>query len=237
MIQSTEGIVLNAIRYGDSSRIVKIFTRTSGMKSFLVRLGSGPKSDKTICSVFNLVECNYHLTEMTGLIKPSGLRRSVPLPGLSIDPVKSAMTIFLAEVLYKTLEDDYQNVVLYDFLRESIISLDRKDGAINFHLWVLARLISFYGFEPDASEMSEGWFDMRKGLFSRENPVHGQSIPPPLSQLFLSLFSIPGEQAELLPLDNNLRMILLEKLLEYMAIHLENMREINSHKILHEVFR
>lgn len=237
MIQNTEGIVLHSLRYGDTSRVVRIFTRSSGMKSFLVRIGTGPKSDKSICSVLNLVELSFHQRENAGLLRPSGLRRLVPLPGITTDPVKGAIALFLAEVLYKTLQEDYHNPALFDFMREAVVDLDFSSEPANLHLRILARLTAFYGFEPEAEGDQGEWFDLLTGRFSTHMPDHGRAFPPPLGRLFLSLFSISSDEARQLPLDNQLRAVMLDKMLEYLGIHLDNMREIHSHLVLHEVFR
>jgi DNA repair protein RecO (recombination protein O) len=194
-------------------------------------------SDRSICSVFNILELGFHSRENAGLIQPINLRRSVALPQLASDPIKSAMSLFLAEVLYKTLHDDYHNKNLFDFLRDSIIQLETTTQPLNIHLWILAQIISFYGFAPENAAADEPYFDLNTGGFSKEIPAHQLYLEPPLSTLFMSLFSARLGDLALLPMDNSLRSLMLERLVEYLQIHHEGVREIKSHHVLREVFR
>ena len=57
MSDKTQGIVLQALRYGDTSLIVKVFTRDSGLKSYMVK-GAFNHNAKNRVALFQ----NLHLT-------------------------------------------------------------------------------------------------------------------------------------------------------------------------------
>lgn len=61
MIISTTGIVLNKFRYKDTSLIVRVITRDTGLCSFIVRVGKG-KRKKNIFNYFqplSIIEIEY----------------------------------------------------------------------------------------------------------------------------------------------------------------------------------
>ena len=49
---STQGIVLNKIKYKENSLIVRVLTRAAGIYSFIVRIGKGKKK-KNISNYFH----------------------------------------------------------------------------------------------------------------------------------------------------------------------------------------
>ena len=236
MIETTEGIVLHSLRYSDSTRIVKIFTRSAGLLAFLVSTGSGSKGDKGICSVFNLLEVSFVVRERAGLIRPMGLRRSIPLAHILSDPLRASVALFLAEVLHKTLEEDYSNAQLFDFLKESIVLLDTARNPVNLHLGVLAKIISFYGFAPGLPTDDRPVFDLVSGSFLGQRPGHPHFLEGDLGQRFVALFYSDADEIHEFPLNNQERVVLLTKLVDYLRIHVEHMKEIRSLQVLQEVF-
>ena len=65
MDDKMQGIVLQSIRYGDTSLIVKVFTRNYGLKSYMVK-GAFNRSSKNRVALFqNLNLINYIGVEKT----------------------------------------------------------------------------------------------------------------------------------------------------------------------------
>mgnify|MGYP005740669965 FL=1 len=63
MIVSTQGIVLNKIKYKENSLIVKVLTRAAGICSFIARIGKGKKK-KNISNYFqplSVIEIEFDL--------------------------------------------------------------------------------------------------------------------------------------------------------------------------------
>ena len=59
MDDKTEGIVLQSVRYGDTSLIVKVFTRKQGLKSYMLK-DAFNRSSKNRAALFqNLNVINY----------------------------------------------------------------------------------------------------------------------------------------------------------------------------------
>jgi DNA repair protein RecO (recombination protein O) len=159
---------------------------------------------------------------------------AAPLHNLTTDPVKMAMTLFMDEVLAKTLADDYANDSLFFFLKNSVLLLDDAIDAKNFHLWWLIEITRYYGFYPSKSEGD--YFDLQQAQFTRVRPTHPHYLEQPVSDILFSLLDLEWPQAQALELHSSIRKQLLYALVTYLKLHLDNLREIKSLDVLHAVF-
>jgi DNA repair protein RecO (recombination protein O) len=150
MIVKTHGIVLNYLKYGDSSIIVRIFTEEYGFKSLLVNGIRSQRSKKSIghFQPFSLLELVLYLKETRDLQRVSDFKSYHPLHNLHQDFIKSTITMFLTELLTKLLvQEEQKNEDLYLFLESSIITLNQMEESVeNFHIQFLLKLGPYLGF-------------------------------------------------------------------------------------------
>ena len=119
MDDKIQGIVLQTIRYGDTSLIVKVFTRSLGLRSYMVK-GAFNRNSKNRAALFQ----NLHLINYVEAGKPNksnlGYLKDVQLSSVyqSIPFVmnKSAILLYVCELLTKTITEQEQNEALYDFI-------------------------------------------------------------------------------------------------------------------------
>ncbi len=153
MLVKTNGIVLNYIKYGDSSIIVKIFTEELGYGSFIVNAIRSQKSKKSIghFQPFSILELILYVKESRELQRISDVKNHYPLYQIHQDFTKSAITLFLTEVLTKLLQPEQSpNLELYSFISKSIEKFDSlDDGVENFHLQFLLKAACHLGFAID----------------------------------------------------------------------------------------
>ncbi len=153
MIRKTEGIVLNYIKYGDTSIITRIFTEELGYGSYIVNAVRSQRPKKNIghFQPFSLIELVVYVKESRNLQRISELKGTCPLHHIHQDFIKTSITLFLTEVLSRLLESEqsaYQD--LYYYTRKSVISLDNlQTGVENFHLQFLLKIAPFLGFAID----------------------------------------------------------------------------------------
>ena len=77
------------------------------------------------------------------------LSASHPLTGLRTSAAKNAMTLFMSEVLWRTVRDGAREDGLFEWLERSILTLDALQGDYaNYHLRFLLELASALGFSP-----------------------------------------------------------------------------------------
>jgi DNA repair protein RecO (recombination protein O) len=237
MLHKTRGIVFKTTDYGESSVIVQVFTEKFGLQSYII---NGVKKPKAKISR-NMLQ-PLHLLDMVAYHKNTGqvqrvseLKNAPVLLSIPYDVIKSSMALFLNEVLYKAVRQQSADEHLFSFIFNAIEWLDNQsEGLTNFHLLFLTRLTRHLGFYPDQGGNAD-YFDMKNGIFSRYKPEGLSYLSPPHTHNFYRLLQSSFENIHLLKFSNDERRYLLQKLLEYYALHIEGFGSIRSHEVLEEV--
>ena len=241
MLHKTRGIVFKTTSYSESSVVVQIFTEKFGLQSYLINGVKKPKSKIRMNSLQPL-----HLLEMIVYHKSSGniqrvseLRHQPIFQSIPYDIVKSSITMFLNEVLYKSLRQHETDEVLFEFLFHAIEILDSlSTGLANFHLYFLLRLTRFLGFYPDTSLAgSSTFFDLKGGNYSGLQPSHALVLEPPLTVLWTGILNSNFDNLQTIQMSSNERKLILEKILLYYQLHIDGFGQVRSHEVLEEVMR
>ena len=239
MLIKTRGIIFRAKKYSETSVIVDVFTEAKGLRSYLI---SGVRTKKSkvsssLLQVMSLVDLVvYHRNDKTLTrikeIKPAYVFQSIPF-----EIHKGAVGLFMAEVARKTISESEENTALFEFLFTQFQFLDEtKKSVANIHLHFLTQLTAFLGFSPseDASQLSP-IFDMQEGIFSETIPSHPQYLNEELSTLFSQLLNATLNNCHEIVMTKSTRKQLLESILNFYALHIDNFPTINSHAILEEI--
>ncbi|MBC7913625.1 MAG: DNA repair protein RecO [Pyrinomonadaceae bacterium] len=239
MLHKTRGIVLKTTDYSENSIIVQIFTEKFGLQSYLINGVKKPKSKIRL----NMLQ-PLHLLEMVVYHKSNGnlqriseIRNQPILQSIPYDVVKSSLALFLNEVLYKSLKLHFEDAPLFNFIFNAIELLDRSNSGLgSFHLYFLLRFTKYLGFYPErSSEKSASFFDLREGVFTKNQPLHLSVIDEELISDFVQLNQSSFESLPQLQISSKNRKALLSKMLDYYALHIEGFGEIKSYTILQEV--
>ena len=239
MDDTIQGIVLQSIRYGDTSLIVKVFTRSLGLRSYMVK-GAYNRNSKSRAALFQ----NLHLINYVEAGKPNknslGYLKDVQLTTIyqSIPFVmnKSAILMYVSELLTKTITEQEQNEALFDFIVRSLLWLDlvEQDYA-NFPLFFTLELTRHLGFYPKANHQTGYCFDMMEGSFAHDLPVHPYYFEAENAQLLSQLLNVSIDEACSLPLRLSHRRELLDGLIVFMRLHAPVMNDFHSHEVLKTV--
>ena len=239
MLHKTKGIVLKVTDYSDNSVIAKVYTQKFGLQSYLINGVKKPKAKIRM----NMLQ-PLHLLEMVVYHKPNGNiqrisdARSEPvLQAIPYDIVKSAITMFLNEMIYKSIKQQHEDEVMFEFIARSIELLDKLEtGVSNFHLIFLIKLTRFLGFYPDLSMAHRfAFFDLQHGNFVSTQPPHVYFVEEQFKSKWLQLFTLSLDQLNEISLDAQTRKVLLHKIIDYYALHIQDMGLIKSNVILEEV--
>lgn len=185
-----------------------------------------------------------HLLDLIVYYKNTGtvqrikeLKNSPLLLHLPYDMVKTSITLFLNEVLYKAIKQQTADEQLFDYVFNSIELLDNlKAGLTNFHLIFLLGLTRYLGFYPHHTGVTDAdYFDMHNGVFTRYKPESSLYLSPPHTQNFFNLLNKGFDELGSIKLSNEERRYLITRLLEYYALHIEGFGNIRSHEVLEEV--
>lgn len=239
MLHKTRGIVLKVTDYAESSVVVKIYTEKFGIQSYII---NGVKKPKAKIKM-NMLQA-LHLLDMVVYHKPNGGiqkisdARSFPvLTSIPYDIVKSSVAIFLNEILYKSLKEQTDDLPLFEFIYSSVELLDHsKTGIANFHLIFLMKLTRFLGFFPDLSFAdSSNYFDLKDGIFTDRHPPHHFFIDEKYLEVFIAILRIPLQQYADLQIEGTTRKYLLNSIIDYFSLHVDNFSLIKSKQVLEEV--
>ena len=239
MDDTIQGIVLQSIRYGDTSLIVKVFTRNLGLRSYMVK-GAFNRNSKSRAALFQ----NLHLINYVEASRPNkgslGYLKDVQLSTVyqSIPFVmnKSAILMYVSELLSKTIIEQEQNEALFDFIVRSLLWLDlvEQDYA-NFPLFFTLELTRHLGFYPKSNHETGYCFDMMEGLFAHDLPVHPYYFDTENAQLLAQMLNVSIDEACRIPLRVSQRRELLDGLIMFMRLHAPVMNDFHSHEVLKTV--
>lgn len=234
------GIVLNTVKYGDTSMIVQMLTDHFGRQSYIVQ---GVRSQRGHGSKLAHFQPMFAL-EFEGLVSSKSelhrmrdTRNGILLRSMPYDVRKSTIALFMAEVLYRLIGESEANPHLFDFVWGSVEALDAlEEGVSNFHLWFLANISRFLGFSPGNEYTPNAWFDMREGLFTEVMPLHDAVIAPEYALLLHDVLECDVRDLGEIGLNRTQRVEMLSALVDYYTVHLDSIRRVESLHILQEVF-
>ncbi len=230
----TKGIVLHKTKYSETSVIVRIFTRTSGVQSFIVKGAFSKKNRSTAALLENLslVEIVFDDTHHSiQYLKEIASYHSYSL--IPFDMVRRSLMIFYNELIYKLLREFQTDSILYDFIEKSILELDAEDTVLtDVHLRFMVRLSKVMGFYPQDNFSEQNChFSIEDACFVREYFDYPTFLSRDASAYLHGMMC--EEVSEIPP--KSVRNELLQGLLNYFEIHNDQIRKIESVTILSQI--
>ncbi len=216
MISNTELIVLHTTKFGENSLVVHTLSRDYGRRSFLVK-GAGKKSAMSLFLPLNVLEADILETNKSTLFTARSLTAKHPLLGIRNNMFKNSMTMFMSEVLYRVVKDGAYEQGLFEWCEKDILLLDAiQTDFSNFHIRFLLELTVALGFSPESQDLM---------------PFVGEHYPA--VEKFMTL---PFADSMLIPLNGAARNEIAEEILRYIEYHTESSVNVNSLKVLRELF-
>ena len=185
-----------------------------------------------------LLELESYHQQNKNLQRIKELKCFPPLRNLHFDIIKSAVGIFMAEVMYKAIrEEDHIDEPLFEFLFHTIQILDlEQDNISNFPVYFMLQLSRYLGFFPKGIFSTEtNGFDTKEGSFDLYHERNPFQVEPVLSKKISQLQQSDFEKLKTISLTNVQRSALLDCIIEYYREHIHGFGELKSHKILSEV--
>ncbi len=234
----SKGIVLSSLKYGDSSRIVRIYTDGFGLLSFLVN-SVGSKRGVVRSSMLlplTLVELVHTHKGEGKLERIKEAKMDLTYTAIPYDPVRNAVALFLAELFTKSLREEEANEAKFEFVRGACLALDTLDELpAAFHLAIWAKLTQYLGFGPEVKKVSgDQFFDLQDGAFLSEPSLLHPYLDAATSQHLRDALAWDFEGT--LHISKAGRRSLLEGLERFMNIHLDGFGTFKSLEVLSELF-
>jgi DNA repair protein RecO (recombination protein O) len=216
MEHHTRLIILNTTKVGERSLVLHALSPDWGRRSFITSVPKG--GGMALFQPLNVLDAEVTENPKSDLWRAHALSASHPLTGLRTSAGKNAMTLFMSEVLYRTVRDGVREEGLFEWCERAILTLDALQGDYaNYHLRFLLELAAALGLSPSLEDLM---------------PFAEDRLPE-LRALIQSDFGA----CMLVPLSGETRGDIAEKLLSYLGYHTETRIEVRSLRVLKELFR
>ena len=208
-------IVLSHTKFGENSIVLHTLSQRWGRRGFLVRIGKG--TPMALFLPLSILDAEISENPRSILWRATALSPAVPLNGIRNNLYKNTMTLFLSEVLFRTLKDGACEDGLFEWCEREIRTLDALEGDwSNFHLRFLLELSGALGFSPGFGDIA---------------PFADGNLPQ-----LRTLTEGGFEEAMLVPLSGESRNTLCESILRYLEYHTESAIRVRSLAVLRELF-
>ncbi len=241
MLLKTESIVIRTVKYRDTSVICDILTREMGMLTIIAG-GVRKNRSRMSASLFqppSLLEAVLYYKDSSNMHRLKEARPAIPMMRVFEDLKRIAISQFIAELLKKTIKNRESQTELFEFVRETICSLEAED-VVNPDLPILfmLNLASHLGISPEFNRVDTGFLDLREGVAHSSPPPHNQFLNEEQTHVLKKLNAskkgpIPIQKSIT---DIETRRQLFNHMVDYYTIHVDGMTPLKSPDIFRAVF-
>lgn len=233
MTERTKGLVLHSMKYGETSLIVKVYTESNGLLSFILKGILKTKKKSLHPSYFqplSLLQLNIALSQKSDLHQIREAQMLYVYETIHTDFKKQAVVFFISEMLSNIFEKDLKDKQLFEFLEKALLWFDVHAFLPYFHLFFLLKLTRFLGFYPNQG--NEGlYFDLEKGTFTN-HALHINCASERNSSALKALLGINFDSLKKIAISHEERQDLNELMLRYYSIHIPSFKNLKSLDVL-----
>lgn len=231
---TTQGIVLHKTRFSESSIIAQIFTKDTGVQSFIIKNAFSKKNKNILALLENLsmVEVTFD-DKKNNIHYLNDINLYYHYTLIPFDIVRKTIFIFYNELIYKLLREYRTDEIIYCFIEEALRELDSEAASLSdIHLRFMVKLSKVMGFYPNDNYMERRrYFSIEESSFTD----HYYESPMYLSANAASyLWDIMKEKPYSLP-PKSVRQELLDGLIRFFEMHNEQIYKIESVQILSQI--
>ncbi len=219
MLCKTKGIVFRFVKFGETSIVANVFTEQFGLQGYMIKgvRTSSRKSKIALFQPLTLLDMVVYHKESGGIMHVKEVKCFHPYRNITRDVRKTAIAMFINEVLNRSVKEQSHAQPIFDFIASSLIHLDTLARPENFHLMFMIGLSKHLGFGPLLSSEVLG------GRLVNEDEERA------LNQLLSSEY---GSEISLTYVQ---RQNLLTVLLQFYSAHSDGFGEMKSVEVLKEV--
>ena len=219
MIVKTQGVVLNYIKYGDTSIICKIYTKSLGLQSYIINGIRNSKSKNIgFFQPLNILDLVVYHKKNSGLQRIKENKLEYPFTSLHLNMKKVSVCFFLAEFLSKIFQSDEDQGNKFNFIKDSLIIFDGLEkNYSNFHIQFLIKFSKYHGIDIIDSVQLSGNKDRN-------------AINTLIKECVKNSYKVKIKS------NNILRNNVLNLIIEYYSRNLDININLNSIKVLKKIF-
>lgn len=214
-MDNLEFIVLATTKVKEGALVVHTLSREYGRRGFIVR--PGKKAAAALFLPLNILEADVVENPRSDLWSLKGIHALDSLSGIRGNIHKNTMTLFLSEVLFRTIREGAVEDGLYEWCVGSILALNALEADYaNYHVRFLLEFAGALGFRPTFQDIAP---------FVQEHA-------PEMRQMLQGSFS----ESMLVPLTGPVRNSLCESVLKYLEYHTDQPIRVKSLSVLRELY-
>ncbi len=243
-LESTSGIVLKTFSYGDTSKIIRCYTRDFGKISLIAK---GVKTSKTLqigyLEPINCISMNLYYNSKRQLQIFSKAEFDHPFLSIKNSIKKLSYSFAVIELIDKTVNGEESHLELFNLTKDTLSAINDNKGKINTLFWFFQlNLLKLLGLKPNLSNCSNCQNSMIKANFFS-------------GELFCNKCSTTGEiklgknSLHMLKTINKIEIVNISKLnihsierkeigeflKQYYSYHIDGLREIKSLKVMERI--
>jgi DNA repair protein RecO (recombination protein O) len=235
----TEGIVVRTIKYGETSVITDILTRKLGIQSFIMGGVTAGNTRSGLFQIMNQLEVVVYYKENRSLHRIKEARFLKTYQALSFEIHRSAIGIFILEMVRKCLRGSVQDEALYQWVKDCLDLADHRATPLSWlPVYFALGFTRFLGIQPlKCADPDLRVFDLREGLFLNKAPNHPDYLEGAATGLLSRVLDCEDilELAEINSTTRSIRKALLARILDYYRMHLDHFQGLESPQILEEI--
>jgi DNA repair protein RecO (recombination protein O) len=242
MLDSTRGIVLRSVKYGDTSLISTVFTEKHGIQSYLVQ---GVRSTKSKTNKASLLQPGmllnmvvYHKPN-TNLQRIREFQYAYIYNSVQQEIIKNSIAIFSVELLLRLLPEHAPMPELFDFAFYYFEQLDKLPATetANLPVYFTIQCSKLFGYEIHGEYSTDTpHLNLQEGAFTHHLPQLGPYATDDEAKALSALL----QQDEVQPittiaLNAEMRNRILDWLLDFLKQHTQHMGSIKSLEVLRAI--
>lgn len=240
MNSSTLGLILKAVKYSDTSLILTVYTRELGLQAYMMRGVRGGKRKKgNILQPMNFLEMEVTSRENKNLQSMREFKPAIVYSRIPFDMKRTAMGMFMLEVINACIREEEANHELFDFLYSAFQYLDvEEELSPLFHLKFMVQLSGHLGFMPmtNYDGMENNLFALEAGYFISREVLEPHVLGLEMSKLFYDLVVTPVRELKNMQVNKIYRQELLEVLEQYYKLHIMDFKDFRTPMIFEQIF-
>ena len=244
MTHKTKGIVLRALKYGETSVITTIYTSLFGLQSYIVKgVRKASKNNSVKANYFQpaaVLQLEVYNNELKNLQFIKEFQWEYLYNKIYSDVMRNAAATFVTELVLRSIKQPETNAELFSFIEEALLKIDNGTDMLvaNIPVYFSIQFAAALGFQVHG-EYSDTLFifDLSEGNFISEIPARATYLAGEDAKIISQLNEATSfEFAEKIKMNKNTRRHLLENMQQYFTLHIPDFGEIKSLKVLFEIF-
>ncbi|RYE24172.1 MAG: DNA repair protein RecO [Sphingobacteriales bacterium] len=242
MLQTTRGILLRSIKYGETSLICSFFTEVYGVQSYIaqgVRTAKARQQRAGLLQPASLLELTVYYKPQQNLQRLREFQPAYIYTSLQEEVVKNSVALFSVELLLRLLPEHAPIPELFELVYEYFTQLDKAPveevGNYPMYFMMLCSHILGYKIIGNYSEDTP-YLDLAAGAFSSHPPPLHATLSTEDARLMDSFLSVNSTgDLKNISLSSSTRNRLLDWYLEFMHRHTQHMGTIRSLEVLRTI--